>query len=331
VAVIAPSGVVTTIPAPGDNNVALGQPITITFNRTMNKAATQQAFAISPAPKNLSYSWSADSKTMTVTHDNFQYRTSYTCTVSTKAQDIGGVSLAGPYSWQFSAFPLVHDVYAEPPYFTPAGTLYPAGTRAGQSRTAIHYTLKETATVTIEIRGLGNALVHPPENLVNLARNTGEHSESWAGTTGICSGMFCSATPCPAGVYDLKVIATTQQGQTGQDTGSVTIDDIPRAEITQIVNSTGKSSGGYPVQLTVIGTTSDKNLYEWRLEYATGPDTWIEVCHSGMPKSNQQLCNSKWVAYGRHKFRLTVIDKAGNSAESVKEVTVWGPSSGSGA
>jgi hypothetical protein len=267
---------------------------------------------------------------MTVTHDKFQYRTSYTCTVSTKAQDTAGISLEKPYSWQFSASPLVNNVYANPPYFTPVGYLYPAGTKAGQSRAAIHYTLKEQATVTIEIQGPDNAIVHPPEILANLERTAGEHSEYWSGTEGVCSGKICSATPCNIGVYELKVIAKAH-GQTGQDTGSVTIDDIPRAEITQIVNSLGTSKGGEPVQLTVIGTASDRNLYEWRLEYATGPDTWIEECRSGMPKANEQLCNSKWVNYGTHRFRLTVTDKAGNSAESVKEVTISGPSPGSGA
>ncbi|MDI6795164.1 MAG: Ig-like domain-containing protein, partial [bacterium] len=77
--------VTTTSPANGATNVQIGTTIAINFSETMNQALTQGAFSMSPNPGGLIYSWNGD--TLTITHNNFAYGQTYTCTVSTAAKD----------------------------------------------------------------------------------------------------------------------------------------------------------------------------------------------------------------------------------------------------
>ncbi len=99
---ISPPEVVSTIPMPGENDARVNSPIFITFNRPMDKAATEAAFSISPEIEG-SFTWSALDKNLTF---NPEYYLScgdeYTVTVSKDAKDVSEVNLVEDYTFSFT-------------------------------------------------------------------------------------------------------------------------------------------------------------------------------------------------------------------------------------
>jgi len=94
----------STIPSAG-GSVSISKRVTVVFSEPMNKTAAQSAFSISPNPGGWFWTWNDAGDTMTGTHNDFVFGTTYTATITTAAKDLAGNPLAKDkdYSWNFTA------------------------------------------------------------------------------------------------------------------------------------------------------------------------------------------------------------------------------------
>jgi hypothetical protein len=103
---IAPS-VVSTSPANGASNVAVGTTVTATFSEAMKASTmTTGSFTLDGVSGSVSY----NSGTYTATFapsSNLSYGTTYTATLSTAITDAAGNPLASAYSWSFDTIETV--------------------------------------------------------------------------------------------------------------------------------------------------------------------------------------------------------------------------------
>jgi hypothetical protein len=100
---LTPPHVVSVTPANGAKGAALGTNIVITFSEAMGHSSTQAALNVTPALGSPQFTWSADSKVLTISHADFSYDEDYACSISTGAQDSNGNAIAAEYIWAFSA------------------------------------------------------------------------------------------------------------------------------------------------------------------------------------------------------------------------------------
>lgn len=98
---ISSAGVVSVVPGDGEQCVDLMSPIVITFDRAMNRQATEQAITVPPGLLLPQYTWTADSRILTITHQGFLPGTTYTGVVGTGARDASGNAISAEYSWSF--------------------------------------------------------------------------------------------------------------------------------------------------------------------------------------------------------------------------------------
>jgi len=85
---------VSTTPADNAVDVEPGSAVIITFSEAMDRTAAQAAIGFTPAVGGLAFTWSADDKTVTVTHDAFAASTDYTLTIGVGAKDACSPGLA---------------------------------------------------------------------------------------------------------------------------------------------------------------------------------------------------------------------------------------------
>lgn len=94
--------VLSVYPANGSTGIMPDTQMIIKFDKAMDHKSTELAVVTSPALDGLVYVWSADSKTLTITHNDFTPSTIYTCAVTTYARDTTGASIAKQYPWTFT-------------------------------------------------------------------------------------------------------------------------------------------------------------------------------------------------------------------------------------
>jgi len=97
-----PPEVVATIPAPGTAGVLRTDPIAVTFNETMDRAATEAAVSFSPVVGALSFVWT--NATVVIQHEPFRFNQTYVLTIDVGARDAcsPGTPLAIPFTLEFS-------------------------------------------------------------------------------------------------------------------------------------------------------------------------------------------------------------------------------------
>ena len=97
-----PPTVTATNPPDGTTDVALNQPIAVTFSKAMNQAATEGAFSADPSI-DCAFSWNLVSTTLTCTPtSNLSANAAYSITVDTGAEDTQGNNLQEPFSFSFT-------------------------------------------------------------------------------------------------------------------------------------------------------------------------------------------------------------------------------------
>jgi hypothetical protein len=103
---IAPS-VVSTLPANGASNVAVGTAVTATFSEAMKASTiTTSSFTLGGVSGSVSYNSGTYKATFTPSA-NLSYDTSYTANLSTAITDAAGNPLASAYSWSFDTIETV--------------------------------------------------------------------------------------------------------------------------------------------------------------------------------------------------------------------------------
>lgn len=86
--------------SPVGNNVPLNAQVTVIFNESMNKTATEGAFSINPSVSGTKVC-TGDTLTFTPA-TNYTANTKYTVTISTAAEDLSGNNLQNPFTWDFT-------------------------------------------------------------------------------------------------------------------------------------------------------------------------------------------------------------------------------------
>ena len=188
-------------------------------------------------------------------------------------------------------------------------------------------TLKDTTSFT--------ASASYPVNW-NLAINntSGATVKTFAGNGSIFAatwdGRNGSGALVPDGVYNYRIDATDPVSSTpaAPKTGTVTVDaTLPAASIT--TPATGSTLLGI---VTVLGVASDTNLDNYKVEYgpSSGAGPWTLISSATTPVTAGTLAT--WttndeggavpVANGAYSLRLSVADKASNTATASVPVSV---------
>lgn len=98
-----PPSVIAAQPAEGAKNVSGSAFIVVRFSEPVMTASAQTLFDITPDPGGMSWTWNDDGTEMTATHDTFEPKTSYTCTIASGVKDNStpGNGNKDPYTWSF--------------------------------------------------------------------------------------------------------------------------------------------------------------------------------------------------------------------------------------
>ena len=126
----APTVLTTSTPADQATGVPTDATVTIRFSEAMHHASTEAAISFSPAVAGPTFTWSTDSKNVTVAHPAFVASTPYTLTVAVGAHD------ACTPGTQLSGAKLIH--------FT-TGT----GRKKPSAPTSVHSTSKTDTAITL--------------------------------------------------------------------------------------------------------------------------------------------------------------------------------------
>ena len=90
-----PPQVSSTAPSDGASGIPISDDIVINFNEEMDTTSST-GITFSPDPGGQTYTWSNNTTTLTITHNNFSYNTSYTITLdATIIKDVAGNPLDG--------------------------------------------------------------------------------------------------------------------------------------------------------------------------------------------------------------------------------------------
>jgi hypothetical protein len=118
------TGGFTTVYSPidGDRNVALQQPILVSFNQPMDHQATEQAVQITPATT-VTYSWDQNTLAVTPAGGNLAPNTQYQVTIGPSAKTASGKQLAAPQTITFVTQPPASPTPAPSPRPTPSSAL----------------------------------------------------------------------------------------------------------------------------------------------------------------------------------------------------------------
>ncbi|HEY5628169.1 MAG TPA: Ig-like domain-containing protein, partial [Candidatus Limnocylindrales bacterium] len=112
--------VVVQSPVDGSKNVALQQPVLVAFNQPMDRPSTEAAVQISPAT-NVAYSWTSDSRTLSVqpTGGTLAPNTQYQVTIGAGAKTASGKPLSSAQTITFVTQPPATPAPAPTPRPTP--------------------------------------------------------------------------------------------------------------------------------------------------------------------------------------------------------------------
>ena len=204
----------------------------------------------------------------------------------------------------------VSSIALDRPYFSPAVA----------AATTISATLTDSSAWSIEIRDSANQLVR------TLASGTGSTiSQAWDGRDDM-------GQPVPDGEYYFLVLSSSNGVMEIAGSIKAVIDTKPpQAVLDQEIN--GSLITGVTVY-PVIGTVSDQNIQEYRVEYGAGdaPDTWnlVDTAISGKLVTLSSVID--WALHtekgtvnvptGIYTLRLSAIDKAGNVSIDTVLLTV---------
>jgi Bacterial Ig-like domain len=116
--------IVVNSPLDGNRNVALQQPILVSFNQPMDHASTESAVQITPAT-NTTYSWADNSRTLVVqpTGGTLAPNTQYQVTIGQGAKTAAGKPLSAPQTVTFVTTPPPAPATTPTPRPTPSAAL----------------------------------------------------------------------------------------------------------------------------------------------------------------------------------------------------------------
>jgi serine protease len=90
-----------TDPTDGESDVGLNADVVLTFNTEMDTDPSELTFTCSPNPGGWSRSWSSGNKVLTLSHDDFEYGTAYTFTLtsahSSSGRPLDGSAVPNPF------------------------------------------------------------------------------------------------------------------------------------------------------------------------------------------------------------------------------------------
>jgi flagellar hook assembly protein FlgD len=306
-----PPTIKDSAPTDGSTNVALDQPVIITFSKEMATTETQNATTIAPTLSGLSYGWSDSDTVLTIAHSsNFASSTGYTVTVGTGARSKDNIPFISASSFSFdsgtsvatsppevSIAPLSNNITTDP---TPMLT----GTATDENSTI--------SNIDYRIASNGWSDWKP---CIALDGHFNENEE----------GFTFTVTPeITRGHHTVQVRATNAAGQTSSATVSAYsfyyVGDRPeivlRADGTEIIN-------GDPIESTPsfeVIVATDKSLTLSNLKFYINGTT--EIASSTTQESNRTLTyayyNPTFTA-GVHDVRVEATDDDGNTA--TKEAT----------
>jgi flagellar hook assembly protein FlgD len=139
----------------------------------------------------------------------------------------------------------------------------------------------------------------------------------------IWNGKDSAAGLVPDGPYTANLNASIGTVTASMSVGVIVDTAPPIAAITSPVSAEVLSNvyRDGSADVPVIGTASDANLNNWRVEYGSGatPSTWTILLDSTTNRTSEQLATWKSVdaANGTYTFRLQVWDKAGAQSSAL--------------
>jgi hypothetical protein len=179
-----------------------------------------------------------------------------------------------------------------------------------QSPVAVHGTITDTHLAQYHLNvGPGAA----PMTWLPLASSTSPPGSEVLGVWDIAS--------LADGLYSLQVLAEDKGGLHTDQRLQVTVDNTPPT-----VALTVPAAGAYvTAPLNITGTATDAHLTAYRLEVAPAAASaqWSSIGAGAATVHNGVLLQWQGLPLdGAYRLRLTAVDRAGNSAESVQPITV---------
>ncbi len=166
----APPIIVTTVPADSATDINEGAPIVVNFSKEMDHASTELAITAVPALVNPIFTWSADSRSVSIAHDNAPWEQVSTVTVAAGAKAGSDETvLAAEYTFTFTV--------RGQPLTTTVWNPLQDGTSDGLWTTAENWTIGVVADgnykVVLNVAGATAAILSDSVNINNLKLGDG--------------------------------------------------------------------------------------------------------------------------------------------------------------
>ncbi|MFH1230427.1 MAG: putative Ig domain-containing protein [Planctomycetota bacterium] len=262
-----PPTVISVSPANGSTGIAVSTNISVTFSEAMNQSATQGAFSTSPTVAG-AFSWSGNIMTFDPT-SNLAYNTSYTCTVSTAAQDLAGNSIAIQYQWSFTT---IVEAPAQVTYTSPTngqtGVSITASLNWSAAARATSYDVYFGTTSPGAFIGNQSGTSYAPPG--NLSNNTTYYwridSKNAGGTTTGIVWSFTTIVAAPAQV----TTPTPSTGATGipitWQLSWASASNATSYDVYFGTTSPGTFRGNQTATIYNPGTLLNNTVYFWRID-----------------------------------------------------------------
>ncbi|MHB9036293.1 MAG: Ig-like domain-containing domain [Armatimonadota bacterium] len=237
-----PPQVVSVTPTDGAQCVGLSANIVVKFSKAMDHSSTETAVNLTPALDTPQYVWSADSKTLTITHVDMTPGMDYVAAVTTAAVAANSTAMQQDYVWAFTT--------TSGAWFDPSEMTAETDKEFVTPHLVLNVSEATTFTAFIGVPdslGIDTAMSGDGLACVEAGADVTSLSSSWDPTNREIS--ITAQVPNPgASTEILKGITLTAPGITGS--AQITIDGCTALDVTIAAPLPGDFNGDHAVNIS---------------------------------------------------------------------------------